>query len=59
MGKVLGEYREFEGVSFWLLLFGIEYGVESGVGVLLVWEYGSIEYAVVGFGIPVYRVLCI
>ena len=59
MGKVLGEYREFEGVSFWLLLFGKRFGVESGVGVLLVWEYMSIEYAVVGFGIPVYRVLCI
>ena len=39
MGKVLGEYREFEGVSLWLLLFGIEFRVESGVGVLLVWEY--------------------
>ena len=46
-------------LSFWLLLFGKGFGVESGVGVLLVWEYGSIEYAVVGFGIPVYRVLCI
>ena len=58
MGKVLGEYREFEGVIV-LVIMGVEFGVESGVGVLLVWEYGSIEYAVVGFGIPVYRVLCI
>ena len=43
-------------LSFWLLLFGIEFRVESGVGVLLVWEYGSIEYRVCGSGI---RYTCI